>query len=231
MLSVIIFAAIKSQSTTSSLAILLFCVLAAVMQLLQKGGGARILGVVLLTLLLLIAPVAAVNPDALFDLIGKDSTLTGRTDIWGYAIPYIYQRPLLGWGYAAFWSTKNPAAWEIANTLRWYAPEAHNGLLELLLSGGLIGTAWFIYLWVRTFRLSLRCIRFDNAMAITCLSCCAGVLLQGVSEEVLLYVGGLSSVFFVTGFFCEQAVSRASRRRAITFGDVALPKATAARPT
>jgi exopolysaccharide production protein ExoQ len=226
MLFVIIFVAIKSQSTTSSLTILLFCVLSAVMKFLQKGGGARVLGVVLLTLLLLIAPVAAVSPGFLFDLVGKDSTLTGRTDIWGYAIPYIYQRPLLGWGYAAFWSTDNPAAWEIANALHWFAPEAHNGLLELLLSGGLIGTAWFIYLWVRTFRLSLRCIRFDSAMAITCLSCCAGVLLQGVSEEVLLYVNGLSGVFFVTGFFCEQAVSRAPRRRTITLGNVVRARST-----
>ena len=224
MLLVIMLGAIMSQSTTSSLAILLFCILTVVMQLLQKGGGAKALGLVLLTLLLLIAPVAAINLDALFDLLGKDSTLTGRTDIWGYAIPYIYQRPLLGWGYAAFWSTNNPAAWEIANTLHWYAPEAHNGLLELLLSSGLIGTAWFVYLWVRTFRLSLRCIRFDSAMAITCLSCCAGVLLQGVSEEVLLYVNGLSGVFFVTGFFCEQAVSRAPRRRTVTLGDAVIPK-------
>ena len=96
------------------------------------------LGVVLLTLLLLIASVAVFTPDSLLELIGKDPTLTGRTDIWGYVIPFIYQRPLLGWGYAAFWSTQDPAAWEIANALRWFSPQAHNGLLEILLSGGLV---------------------------------------------------------------------------------------------
>jgi exopolysaccharide production protein ExoQ len=226
MFFVITYAAIKSASTTSSLAILLFCVLGAVTSLLQSGGAGRILGVVLLTLLLLIAPVAAISPDSLYELIGKDPTLTGRTDIWGYVIPYINQRPLLGWGYGAFWSTGNPAAWEIANTIHWYAPEAHNGLLEILLSGGLVGAVWFIYLWVRTFRLSLRCIRYDSAMAITCFSICAGILLEGVSEQVLLYVDGLSVVFFISGFFCEQAVSRARRRRPTGVGNVVKARST-----
>jgi exopolysaccharide production protein ExoQ len=221
MFFVITFVALKSASTTSLLAILLFWVVGVVTSLLKRGGDARNLGVVLLTLLLLIAPVAAFSPETLYGLIGKDPTLTGRTEIWGYVIPYIYQRPLLGWGYGAFWSTRNLAAWEIANAIHWYAPEAHNGLLEILLSGGLVGAVWFIYLLVRTFRLSLRCIRFDSPMAITCLSICAGILVEGVSEQVLLYVSGLSGVFFISGFFCEQAVSRARRRRPTALGNVA----------
>jgi exopolysaccharide production protein ExoQ len=220
MFFVITFVALMSASTTSTLAILLFWVVGVVTSLLQRGGGARILGVFLLALLLLVAPVAAFSPETLYGLIGKDPTLTGRTEIWGYIIPYIYQRPLLGWGYGAFWSTQNLAAWEIANTIHWYAPEAHNGVLEILLSGGLIGAVWFIYLLVRTFRLALRCLRFDSAMAITCFSICAGIIVEGVSEQVLLYVSGLSGVFFITGFFCEQAVSRARRRRPTALGNV-----------
>jgi exopolysaccharide production protein ExoQ len=226
MLFVMIFVTIKSESTTSLLVILLFCVLGAGIPLLQRGGGARMLGVVLLTLLLLIASVAVFTPDSLLELIGKDPTLTGRTDIWGYVIPFIYQRPLLGWGYAAFWSTQDPAAWEIANALRWFSPQAHNGLLEILLSGGLVAAVWFIYLWVRTFRLSLQCIRVDSAMAITGFSICAGILLEAVSEQVLLYVDGLSAIFFVTGFFCEKAVSRARRRRPITLVNVVRARST-----
>ena len=105
MILVFTFVAFKCRSTTSALVILLFCVLGVVMQLLQRGKAARILGVVLLTLLLLVAPVVAISTNSLFELMGKDPTLTGRTDIWGYVMPYIYQRPLLGWGYGAFLST------------------------------------------------------------------------------------------------------------------------------
>jgi exopolysaccharide production protein ExoQ len=220
MLLVFTFVALKCRSTTSALVILLFYVIGAVIQLLQKGGAAKSLGVVMLTLLIFVVPVAAVSLDSLLELIGKDPTMTGRTDIWGYVVPYIYQRPLLGWGYAAFWSTLNPAAWEIANALRWYSPEAHNGLLEIFLSGGLVGAAWFLTLWVRTVRLSLRSMRYDSAMAITCLSCCAGILAEGVSEQVMLYVTGLNGVFFITGFFCEQAVSRGRQRRPVALSNV-----------
>ena len=212
MLLLMIFVAIKSSSATSCLAILLFCILGTALQLMQKGGASRIVGVFLLALLLLFAPVAAIGSDALFALIGKDPTLTGRTVIWTYVIPYIYQRPLLGWGYGAFWSTENPAAWEIADAIHWYSPEAHNGVLEILLSGGLVGAVWFVYLFFRTIRLSLRCMRYDSAMAITCLSCCVGVVVEGVSERVLVYVDALAGVFFICGFFCEQRVSRAQRR-------------------
>jgi len=211
MLLFMIFVALKSSSATSCLAILLFCILGTALQLMQKGGASKIIGVFLLALLLLFAPVVAVGSDALFALIGKDPTLTGRTVIWTYVLPYIYQRPFLGWGYGAFWSTENPAAWEIANAIHWYSPEAHNGVLEILLSGGLIGAVWFVYLFFRTIRISLRCMRYDSAMAITCLSCCVGVVVEGVSERVLVYIDALAGVFFICGFFCEQTVSRARR--------------------
>ena len=220
MILVFTFVALKCRSTTSALVILLFYVIGAVIQLLQKGGGARILGVVLLTLLLIVAPVAAISLDSLLELMGKDPTLTGRTNIWAYVMPYIYQRPLLGWGYVAFFSTLNPAAWEVASALNWFAPEAHNGLLDILLSGGLVGAVWSVYLWARTVRLSLQCLRYDSAMATTCFSCCAGILLEGVSEQVLLYATGLAGVFFITGFFCEKAVSRARRRRPVPHGNL-----------
>ena len=36
-------------------------------------------------------------------LIGKDPTLTGRTDIWSAVIELIYEKPVLGWGYRAMW--------------------------------------------------------------------------------------------------------------------------------
>ena len=222
-LMIVVFTSLaaKSRSTTSVSVILVFYLTGAVSQLIKKGGAARIVGAALSIVLLLAALVVFTSPDALLEFLGKDPTLTGRTDIWDNVMPYIYQRPWLGWGYAAFWSTLNPAAWDIANALHWFSPEAHNGLLELLLSGGLLGAAWFLYLWVRAIRMSLQCMHYDSAMAITCLSCCAGVLATGVSEQVLLYVTGLNGVFFAAGFFCEQAISRGRLRHSVAARNLA----------
>ncbi len=212
--------AVKCRSTTSVSVILVFYLTGAVTQLVRKGGASRIIGALLAIILLLCVSVVTISPDPFLELLGKDPTLTGRTDIWYYVMPYIYQRPWLGWGYAAFWSTLNPAAWDIANSLHWYSPEAHNGLLELLLSGGLLGAGWFLYLWIRAIRISLQCMHYDSAMAIACLSCCAGVLATGVSEQVLLYVTGLNGVFFATAFFCEQAISRRWQRHPVAAGSL-----------
>jgi exopolysaccharide production protein ExoQ len=201
---------VKSGSATSLLAIVLFGSFGFAMRLLQKGGTARTLAITGIIVVLPVAFIAAFNPDSLLEMLGKDPTLTGRTDIWGYVIPDIYRRPFLGWGYAAFWSTENPEAWNIADALHWFAPQAHNGILEILLSVGLVGAALFIYLWGRTVWLSLKCLRTpDGTMAITCLSICAGAVLVGVSETVLLYGGPITFMFFITGFYCEKAISTA----------------------
>ena len=79
----ITFVAVRSESTTSSLVILLFLVLGVVMPLLQRGKAARTLGVVLLTVLLLVGPIVAIGTNSLFELVGKDATLTGRTESGG----------------------------------------------------------------------------------------------------------------------------------------------------
>ena len=112
--------------------------------------------------------------------------------------------------------------------VKWFVPEAHNGILELLLSAGLIGTTFFLYLWGRTVRLSLLCMRTsERAVGITCFLICAGLVLEGVSEWVLLYPGPLTTVFFVTGLFCERAVSKSRQGPKIAYYNLASSSAAA----
>ncbi len=44
------------------------------------------------------------------EALGKDSTLTGRAELWADAQHYFSERPLLGVGYQAFWQVDNPRA-------------------------------------------------------------------------------------------------------------------------
>ena len=216
-----IFLTIKSQSATSLLTIFICGSLGIAIRLLQKGGAARAFAMTATMIMIPVILIAAFSWDSMLEMLGKDPTLTGRTDIWGYVITDIYQRPLLGWGYQAFWSTDNPAAIDIADALRWFVPQAHNGILEILLSVGLIGAVWFIYLWGRTVWLSLKCMRTsESALAITGFSICAGVVLQGISETVLLYTGSITFIFFITGLFCEGAISTARQRASKRFVNI-----------
>ena len=78
-------------------------------------------------------------PDLVFQWLGRDATLTGRTDIWLALADSIEQRPWLGYGYGAFWAPESvPGNW-LREALQWDAPTAHNGWLEVTVALGFVG--------------------------------------------------------------------------------------------
>ena len=200
--------AYASKSTGALMAALLFCGISGFDSLWRKGGAGRMSGVILAVLLAPLIILAVVAPDTLLEMIGKDPTLTGRTEIWTYVIQDIGMKPFLGWGYYAFWEPTNPYAVAISDAVHWTVPNAHNGLLEFLLDVGALGTALFAFLLIRTIVLAVRCLRTrETALAISTISCCAGILLIGVSESVLLTSTQSSTpLMFITGLMCERAL-------------------------
>jgi O-antigen ligase len=72
-------------------------------------------------------------------LVGRSSSLTGRTEIWGLVISFIAQRPILGYGYSAFWLGASPESFVVNQVLRGPVMYSHNGYLEMLLTLGAIG--------------------------------------------------------------------------------------------
>jgi O-antigen ligase len=79
------------------------------------------------------------NAEELLGLIGKDPSLTGRTEIWAWAREMIDKRPLLGYGYTAFWQGLDGESAYIIRAARWPVPYSHNGILDLWLDIGLLG--------------------------------------------------------------------------------------------
>ncbi|WP_049558612.1 O-antigen ligase family protein, partial [Limnoraphis robusta] len=75
----------------------------------------------------------------LLGLIGKDPSLTGRTDLWAWAREMIDKRPWLGYGYTAFWQGLDGGSAYIIRAARWPVPYSHNGILDLWLDIGLLG--------------------------------------------------------------------------------------------
>ncbi len=85
--------------------------------------------------------------ELILNALGKDLTLTGRTEFWPKVVEAITKRPLFGYGYKGFWQpwqgTSNPAIW-ITTKAGWVAPHSHNGFLDLTIDLGLIGLLSFI---------------------------------------------------------------------------------------
>jgi len=76
-------------------------------------------------------------------LLGKDPDLTGRVPLWIVVIVMALQRPWLGYGFNAFWLPDQAYTSRIWRLLTWTPPQAHNGILELWLELGAIGTGLF----------------------------------------------------------------------------------------
>jgi len=94
--------------------------------------------------------VALLAPDVFVSVIGRDLTLTGRTDIWSAAARAVAARPWLGYGYYAFWLDEHGPAYWVRQAVGWNVPSAHSGWLELALGLGRIGVIAFALQFVAT---------------------------------------------------------------------------------
>lgn len=90
------------------------------------------------------------QPDLFFELLGRDAGLTGRTEIWVALQELIDQRPLLGYGYGAFWAEGSAPAIYVKDLTQWDVPTAHNGWLEIWLAVGIVGVVLFVFSFILT---------------------------------------------------------------------------------
>ncbi|MFN6485186.1 MULTISPECIES: O-antigen ligase family protein [unclassified Nostoc] len=91
------------------------------------------------------------NGAALFSSIGKDATLTGRTDLWPLVIDMIWKHPWLGYGYGGFWQGWNGESAYIWRIAGWMPNHPHNGYLALCLDLGLLGLGLFFLIFWRNY--------------------------------------------------------------------------------
>ncbi|MEE2879629.1 MAG: O-antigen ligase [Pseudomonadota bacterium] len=123
------------------------------------------------------AMILVFAPEVVFQLLGRDATLTGRTDIWTALMDAISARPWVGYGYAAFWGADSEPAYMVRLATEWLVPTAHNGWIETALSIGLVGLAGF----------ALSFVLFLVRSAILATSDWTGLFALGVVAQFLLF--------------------------------------------
>ncbi|HEY1501389.1 MAG TPA: O-antigen ligase [Acidobacteriaceae bacterium] len=120
-------------------------------------AAARHAGQRIRLVLAVVAPLASVAlggflilvSQQLAPLVGRDLTLTGRTAIWTQVVHFILQRPLLGYGYDAFWRGMEGPSFQVAAAVHFIVAHAHNGFLEIALELGGAGLVLFLLSWLR----------------------------------------------------------------------------------
>ncbi|HEY4442541.1 MAG TPA: O-antigen ligase family protein [Candidatus Elarobacter sp.] len=201
-----------SQSLTSALVAALNVVLLGALWYASKGRAQRravaffaVLGAVAIGL------AAWVVTDGFTGgtVLGRDTTLTGRTDIWPSVIDAIWTRPLFGFGYDVFWSDNGPYLHYLPAAVGWRPYHAHNGYLELALDVGAAGVAVAAAAILRGLVAAWRSIpaAFNAARAWPLLALVYFVLLN-LTESYIAKYNNFDWIVFVAAFL--YAMSAAS---------------------
>lgn len=136
-------------------------------------------------------------PDTMFELIGKDRTFTGRTDIWNGLITSIKQRPWLGYGYGVYWLDPLGPSYYVRLALEWGVPSAHNGWLETWLSAGTVAIILFSLLYIGTLLLAIDRLKKGGTETYWVILSTIMFLMFSMSESTILQQNDLSWVMFV----------------------------------
>lgn len=145
----------------------------------------------------LFATLMVTIPDAMFELIGKDKTFTGRTEIWNGLIASISQSPWLGYGYGVYWLDPTGPSYYVRLELEWGIPSAHNGWFETWLSAGVVAVLLFSLLYIVTLMLALNRIEKGGTETYWAILSTVMFLLFSMSESTILQQNDLSWVMFV----------------------------------
>jgi len=150
---------VLSRSVTGAL---VFCAVVATIplyRLLRTKITAAIPIVVGVVLAVLGSGVIIANSlPAIFQLLNRSPQLTGRTELWNAVVMAIMKRPLIGYGFNAFWQGMTGASATVMLTVQWLPLHSHNGFLDLMLDLGLLGLVTFALgyfaLWRRAIKLT-----------------------------------------------------------------------------
>ena len=115
------------------------------------GGFARFATVLGVAMTIAVVVIFGLTPDSVFSALGRESSLSGRTDFWPYLQQAIADRPLLGFGFDAFFQSSIGADYLSAYVVQaggWTPYHAHNSYLQTLLDAGYVGLAVLIVLVV-----------------------------------------------------------------------------------
>ncbi|WP_207540592.1 O-antigen ligase family protein [Sabulicella rubraurantiaca] len=192
--------------------------LVGVSQLLRRRPGrAGFLGALVVVLVLCAPFFVFVVLEPVLALLGRDLTLTGRTDIWGLSLAAVAEKPLIGWGYGGFWTAPLGPVLDIRFIIGWDVPNAHNGFLDLLLAFGVVGLLLFLMLVVRVIRANVQEIRDTGSWGATwSLASVTLLMIYGFAESAIMVQNTFAWVLLIALTAYAGKPRAVARGRAVT---------------
>lgn len=132
--------------------------------------------------------------DNVFSSIGKDPTMTGRTDIWIGLLAYQQDQLTLGAGYQSFWIPNLISNLSIFGPY-WVPNQAHNGYVDMILEIGIVGLIIFLIFLIHSLK------RFFKMGSSVWLVFMVFALFINFQESTFLRPHHLTNVFFFMSFW------------------------------
>ncbi|MGA2570312.1 MAG: O-antigen ligase family protein [Terracidiphilus sp.] len=142
------------------------------------------------------------NFTQLMAALGKDPTMSQRTIIWEQVLLSIAKRPLLGYGYSAFWSGLHGESIQAVLVTGWSENQAQSGYLDLLLQLGLAGLISLIVVLLRALAQAFAAIehKMPKAAVLWAIVLLPLVLAENVGESWLLVPMGIPWLYALMAF-------------------------------
>jgi len=145
--------------------------------------------------------------DLILEALGRDASLTGRTEIWAYSLDYAFRQPFTGYGYDAFWNGElSPGAQYAAY---WKTPHSHNGWLEVFIALGLPAVIVMFCVIIITLGRAVILARYypTTTPAVLITLICFSMLTIGMSEPVFLEKHTFDWIMLVAVAGCARALT------------------------
>jgi exopolysaccharide production protein ExoQ len=127
------------------------------------------------------------NVETIVTFLGRDITLTGRTEIWGVVLQKLLTRPWLGYGYQGFWLGMEGDSADVWYETRGFSsPNAHNGFLDMAIELGLVGLALFLWNYCQDYHRTIRWLKLKpNAQGLWPILFFSFILLYNITESTI----------------------------------------------
>lgn len=143
-------------------------------------------------LLIAVAGAAAVaaataNLSTVLGALGRDVTLTGRTELWSLGVQTWFQRPFFGWGFAGFFNSDEAITLRqsVASFANYDIPHFHQAYIQTAVDLGVIGFIVLVVILMknltRSYRIAIAGATADRpsiaAFTITCVLITASMVM------------------------------------------------------
>lgn len=141
-----------------------------------------------------------------------DPTLTSRTYIWEFTSDMIAQKPWLGYGFGAFWSTGvDSVSFREAPGFIKKLNHAHNGYIDILLQIGWLGFALFLTLLVTIGNMYGRATTHNFIFGWFAITCFIYLLCQNFFETTFFFGFEGMSVLMITNLMLAIRLAHENR--------------------